>query len=91
MAKYDNKTMLPLLVVTFHFLNPIIYGLTEVTLVDNDSIFGALISNVITLHGLLKNDLCLFYHLHVKLEDDVLPLTWWESHETQFPNVSFVF
>jgi hypothetical protein len=82
MAKYDNKTLLPLLVATFHFLNPIICGLTKVALVDDDSIFGALTSNVTTLHGLIKNELCLFNHLHVKLEDDVLPLTWWKSHET---------
>jgi len=90
MAKYDNKTLLPLLVVAFHFLNPIIYGLIEVAPIDNDFMFGALISNVATLHGLLKNELGLFYHPHVKLEDDVLPLTWWKSHETWFPNVSFV-
>jgi hypothetical protein len=77
-------------VATFHFLNPIIYGLTKVTLVDNDSIFGALISNVTTLHGLLKNELGLLCHSHVKLEDDVLPLIWWKSHKTWFPNVSFV-
>jgi hypothetical protein len=90
MVEYDNKTLLPLLVVAFHFLNPIIYGMTEVTLVDNDSIFGALISNVATVHGLLKNELGLFYHSHVKLKDDVLPLAWWKFHETWFPSVSFV-
>jgi hypothetical protein len=32
----------------------------------------------------------IFYHLHVKQKDDVLPLTWWKSHETWFPNVFFV-
>ncbi len=90
MAEYDNKTLLPLLVVSFHFLNPIIYGMIKVALGDNDSIFGALILNVATVHGLLKNELGLFYHSHVKLKDDVLPLTWWKSHETRFPNVSFV-
>ncbi len=78
MAKYDNKTLLPLLVVVFHFVNPIIYGLIKVVLIDNDSIFGALTSNVTTLHGLLKNELGLFYYLHVKLKDDVLPLIWWK-------------
>jgi hypothetical protein len=36
----------------FHFLNPTIDGLTEATPVDDDSIFGAMISNVTTLHML---------------------------------------
>jgi hypothetical protein len=40
--------------------------------------------------GLLKNELGLFYHSHVKQKDFVLPLTWWKSHDARFPNVSFV-
>jgi hypothetical protein len=47
-------------------------------------------SNEIKLHGLLKNALGLFYHLLVKLEDCLLPLTWSKSHEIWFPNVLFV-
>ncbi len=89
-AKYGNKTLLPLLVVVFHFLNLSIYGLTKATRVDDDSIFGAMTSNVVILHGLLKNELGLFHHLHVKLENFLLFLTWWRSHEARFPNVSFV-
>jgi hypothetical protein len=52
--------------------------------------FGVVTFNQDTIHGLLKNELTLFHHLHVKLKDYALPLTWWKSHETRFPNVSFV-
>jgi len=65
-VEYDNKILLPLLVATFHFLNPTTNGLTKAALVDDDSIFRAVTSNVATLHKLLKNELGLFYHLHVK-------------------------
>jgi hypothetical protein len=57
---------------------------------DEDSIFGTVTSSEVTLYGLLKNELNVFRHLHVKLEGFMLPLTWWKIHETQFPNVSFV-
>jgi hypothetical protein len=91
-AKYDRKTLLPLLVATFWFLNLNFNGLIEVTQVDvdEDSIFGVMTSNDITLHGLLRNELNMFRHLHVKPKDYMLPLTWWKIHETWFPNVFFV-
>jgi hypothetical protein len=41
-AKYDSKTLLPLLVATFHFLNPTIDGLIKVVLVDDDFNFKAM-------------------------------------------------
>jgi hypothetical protein len=47
-------------------------------------------SNEANLHGLLKNELGLFHHLPLKPKDCLLPLTWWKSHEIQFPNESFV-
>jgi hypothetical protein len=56
-VEYDNKTLLSLLVVFFHFLNPTINGLIEATPVDDDSIFGTMNSNVATLHMLPKNEL----------------------------------
>ncbi len=88
-VEYISKTLLPLLVLVFHFLNPTSNGMIVATSVD-DSIFGAMTLNATIVHMLLKNELGLFCHLHVKPEDFVLPLTWWKSHETQFPNVSFV-
>jgi hypothetical protein len=88
-AKYHIKTLLQLLVVAFHFLNSTTDGMIKVTLVDDDSIFGAVTSNAIILHKLLKNELCLFHHLHVKPKDFVLPLTWWKPNETWLLNVSF--
>ncbi len=54
MAKYDSKTLLPLLMVAFHFLNPTIDGLTKATPLDDDSIFGIVTSNVTTLHGVVE-------------------------------------
>jgi hypothetical protein len=80
-VEYDSKTLLPLLAASFHFLNPTTNGLTEVAPIDDDSIFGAMTSNAITLHKLLKNELGLFCHLHVKPKDFVLPLIQWKSHE----------
>jgi hypothetical protein len=73
-AKYDSKTLLPLLVVAFHFLNPTIDGLIKETLVDDDFIFRAVTLNAATLYGLLKNELGLFCHLHVKVRRFCIPL-----------------
>jgi hypothetical protein len=52
-AKYDNKTMLPLLVVVFQFLNMNFDGSTETTLIDGDedSIFGVVTSNEVICMG----------------------------------------
>jgi hypothetical protein len=90
MVEYDKKTALPLLVVVLHFLNPTNDGFAQATPIDDDSIFGVVTSNDSTLHGLLKNELGLFHHSHVKLKDFILPLIWWKSHDEQFPNVSFM-
>jgi hypothetical protein len=65
-------------------LNPNFDGLIKKTPIDHgdkDSIFGAVISNEVTLHGLLINELNLFHHLHVKPEDFMMPQTWWKIHE----------
>jgi len=91
-VEYDNKALLPLLVVAFRFLNPNSNGLTKATPVDGDkdSIFGVVTSNEVTLHGLLLNELNLFHHLHVKSKDFMMPLTWWNIHDARFSNVSLV-
>jgi len=89
MVEYDNKTLLPLLVASFHFLNPTIDGLIEGTTLVN-SIFRAMTSNVTTCTCYLKNELGLFCHLHVKPKDFILLLIWWKSHEAPFPNASFM-
>jgi len=64
-VEYVSKTLLPLLVAAFHFLNPTSNGVIIATLVD-DSIFGAMTLNATIVHMLLKNELGLFCHLHVK-------------------------
>jgi hypothetical protein len=43
--------------------------------------YGLATSNEATLQGLLKNELSLFCHLHMKPKHYILPLTWWKSHE----------
>jgi hypothetical protein len=68
-------------VAVFHFRNPTIDGLIKVALVDDDSIFRVMTSNAIILHKLLKNELGLFCHSHVKPKDFVLPLAWWKFDE----------
>jgi hypothetical protein len=60
---------MPLLVVAFQFLNHGIDGLVELTPIDDNdnSIFGVLVSsNEVPLQRLLKNELFLFHHLHVR-------------------------
>jgi hypothetical protein len=52
--------------------------------------YGLVTSNKVILHRLLNNELSLFHHLHVKPEHHLLPLTWWKSHELQFPNICFI-
>jgi hypothetical protein len=90
-VEYISRALMPLLLVAFRFQNFGIETPFELTIVDDDdSIFGVVTFNENTIHGLLKNELTLFCHLHVKLEDCGLPLTWWKLHEARFPNVSFV-
>jgi hypothetical protein len=81
-VEYDNRSLMPLLVATFEIQNLGIVGLSEAIIIDDDElIFGVVTSNEVTLHGLLKNELGLFRHLPMKLENYLLPLTWWKSHE----------
>lgn len=68
-VEYDNKILMPLLVVAFLFLNHDIDGLVELTPIDDNdnSIFRvSMTSNEVTLQGLLKNELFLFHQLHVR-------------------------
>jgi hypothetical protein len=69
-------------VATFQFLNLNIIGGIALAIVDakNKFIFGKMTSNKTTLQGLMKNE-SLFYHLSMKLENVVLPLNWWKTHE----------
>lgn len=75
-TEYDIMTLLPLLVATFQFQNLNIVSSIKPLVVDDESIFGAMISNEIPLHGLLENELYLFQHLHVKLRDCLLALIY---------------
>jgi hypothetical protein len=75
-AKYDIMTLMPLLVATFQFQNLNIVGPIKPLVVDDESIFGAMISNEIPLHGFFENELSLFQNLHVKRQDCLLPLIY---------------
>jgi hypothetical protein len=58
-----------LVVVAFHLQNPgSIDPANAIMVANEDSIFGLMSSSETTLQGLLKNELFLFHHLHVKLE-----------------------
>jgi hypothetical protein len=77
-VEYDNMSLMPLLVVAFKIQNLSVVGLWEVVVIDEDElIFGVVVSNEATFHGLLKNELGLFCHIFMKLENYLLPLTWW--------------
>ncbi len=90
-AKYDTKSLMMLPVAAFHLQNPSSIDPTDALVVVNeDSIFGLMTSNEAILQWLLKNELSLFRRLHVKPKHCLLPLTWWKSHELQFPNISFI-
>jgi hypothetical protein len=90
-VEYDINSLMPLLVGAFHLQNPSsIDPIDALMVVNENSIFGLVTSNETILQGLLKNELSLFCHLHVKPKHCLLPLTWWKSHELQFPNISFI-
>jgi hypothetical protein len=91
LVEYDNKFLMPLLVVAFKIKNLSVVGLSKLIVTDDEElIFGAMASNEATFHGLLKNELGLFCHLPMKLEDCLFFLTWWKSHEICFLNYFFV-
>ncbi len=75
-VEYDFMTLMPLLVATFQFQNLNIVGSIKPLVVDDESIFGAMISNEIPLHELLENELSLFQHLHVKTQDFLVLLIY---------------
>jgi len=82
LVEYGNMSLMPLLVVAFKIQNLNVVGLSKIIFINDDElIFGAMVSNEATFHGLLKNELGLFCHLPMKLEDCLFPLTWWKSHE----------
>jgi len=81
-VEYDTKCLMSLLVVACHLQNLGFVDLNDaLVVVDEDSIFGPMTSNETILQGLLKSELFLFHHLHVKPEHYLLPLNWWKSHE----------
>jgi len=69
-AKYDTESLMSLLVAIFLFLNLDVNGTIEPATIDDEeeSIFGVVTSNEVTLKGLLRNELFLFRHLLVKLK-----------------------
>ncbi len=73
-VEYDNKTLMPSIVVAFKIPNPSIVGCTKPpTFFDDESILGGMTPNETTLHGLLKYEFKKFNHLCVKPKDCLLP------------------
>ncbi len=61
---------MPLLVVAFKIQKLSVVSLSKIVVTNDDElIFGAVVSNEATFHGLLKNELGLFCHLPMKLKD----------------------
>ncbi len=55
MDESNNRSLMPLLVATFKIQNLGVGILKAIIIDDDDSIFGVVASNEVTLHGLLKN------------------------------------
>ncbi len=53
-AKYDNMTLMLLLMLVFQFQNSSTIGFTKLLMIDDESIFGVVTLNDTTLQGLLK-------------------------------------
>ncbi len=83
-VEYDIMTLMPLLMAIFQFQNLDIVGPIKPLVVDDESIFGAMISNEIPLHGLLENELSLFQHLHVKPQDFLVLLIYKSPRKYDF-------
>ncbi len=92
MVEYDIMTLMPSLMAIFQFQNFDIVGCIEPLplVVDDESIFGAMISNEIPLHGLLENELFLFQHLHVKPQDFLVRLIYKSPRKYDFLTSFFV-
>jgi hypothetical protein len=59
----DTKSLMPLLMAIFQFLNFDVNGTIELATIDDEeeSIFAAVISNEVTFQRLLRNELSLFH------------------------------
>jgi hypothetical protein len=99
-TEYDVNVIIPLLMTVFEVLNLIVQtcaievvrfvvGFGDSNEKDNN-IFGVGASMEESSLALVVGELSLFRRLCVCLVTCVDPLTWWQIHETQFPNVSFL-
>jgi hypothetical protein len=62
-AEYNNKALMPLLLVVFLFQNLGIEPPFKPSTIDDDeSIFGEMTFSENIIHGLLKNEQTLFHH-----------------------------
>jgi hypothetical protein len=98
-AKYDANAIIPLLMIVFEVLNPIVQACV-VEVVGYVARFGDYIekdNNIFNVGTSMEKSSCalvvklsLFRRLSISLATCVDPLAWWWIHETQFPNVSFL-
>ncbi len=98
--EYDAKVVIPLLMIIFYVLNPIVQ--TSTTQVDgsyvkvivfeekDDNIFGVGAFVEESSCALVAGKLFIFKRLSIVLVAFVDPLARWHIHEIQFPNVGFL-
>jgi hypothetical protein len=89
-TNYDQEILMPLLLIVYHALTPNLATVTFVVsiMVELD-VVGFLVSIKETAMGLIKTKLSLFKRIAV-LIDPLSPFTWWEKHEQQFPNLTYL-
>jgi hypothetical protein len=98
--EYDAKAVIPLLMIIFDVLNPIVQ--TFATQVDgsyvevivfekkDNNIFGVGAFVEESSCALVVGKLSIFKRLSIILVAFADPLSWWHIHETQFPNVGLL-
>jgi hypothetical protein len=94
-AEYDANAVIPILMIMFEVLNPIVQACgAEVVgfgdfIEEDNNIYCVGASMEESSHALVVGELSLLGRLSISLATCVDPLAWWWIHETQFPNVSF--
>jgi hypothetical protein len=98
--EYDAKVVIPLLIIIFYVLNPIIQAFTTqvdgsyvgaiVVEKEDNNIFGVVVSIEESSYFFVVKELSLFKRLFIVPTTCVDPLAWWCIHEIQVPNATFL-
>jgi hypothetical protein len=94
-SKYDVKVVVPLFMVCFDQLNPIV-STSTIASVDvawpklEENMFRVWASIEEPSWALVIGELSLFRRLFISSSTCAYPLAWWQMHEGQFQNVGFL-